>query len=280
MSFFHEPMRPPRRETIGEQVFYRHWQVLMATRPYEDPDLADRTWLDVILYDLFEKTTQRHAVVAASLVVWLGTNCGMELIRRAREERLRDPWADHGAGWLKAWVVYNRRHRGVNHAVRTLEHLLAPAESFSSDGGLKVFPDLSAEDYEVAEHVCAWFGAHPRGVRFIDEAEAEIVALRDAAFFHCGRIEPAVNGQGVVAVWNTPDHSRDREAFCVGGMKLGGWEPLEDGRVKGFLNRLGAATVEREFAGEGEAKAWVQEQALAMLMALSSGQPAKAANSL
>lgn len=270
MQFAHEPMRPPRRETLGEQVFYRRWQALMATRPYEDPDLADRTWLDVILYDLFETVTQRHAVVAASLVVWLGTNCGLDLIRLAADEQRRNPFGCASISWVKAWAAANRRLRGVNHAVRILEHLLAPAQSIATDGALKVFPDLSAEDYEVAEHLCAWFGTH-RGTEFVREAEAEIAALKAAAYFKCGRIEPALNVHGGVAVWNTPDHSRDREMLCVGGMQLGGWEPLGDGQIKGFLNRLAAPQSQRVFVDLGEAKAWVESGATSMLAALGPG---------
>ncbi len=270
MSFAHKPLNPPRRETLGEQVFYRRWQALMATKPYEDSDLADRTWLDVILYDLFEKTTQRHAVVAASLVVWLGTNCGLELIRRAREELRRDPCGYAPNAWVKAWAVANRRLRGVNHAVRILEHLLSPADTFDALGALKVFPDLSADDYEVAEHVCAWFGTH-HGEKFIQEAEAELSALRAAAYFKCGRVEPIANELGVVAVWNTPDHSRDREMLCVGGMQIGGWEPLDEGKFRGFLNRPGAEQFARVFVELSEAKGWVEVEALSMLAALGSG---------
>lgn len=269
MSFAHEPMRPPRRETLGEQVFYRRWQALMATHPYDDPDLADRTWLDVILYDLYEKTTQRHAVVAASLVVWLGSNGGLELIMKAGED-LRSTKGCASVSWVRAWSVNNRRLRGVNHAVRTLEHLLSPAENISLDGSLAVFPELSADDYEVAEHLCAWFGSY-HGGKFIREAEEELSVLKAAAHFKCGRIEPIPNDQGVVAVWNTPDHSRDREMLCAGGMQLGGWEPLEDGQIKGFLNRLGAPQSQRIFVDPNEAKAWVEPLALSMLAALGSG---------
>jgi hypothetical protein len=267
-TFCHEPIKPARRETIGEQVFLRHWQALMGSSPSDTSDYAQPTWLEQILYNLYEIITQRHATVAASLITWLGTNYGRSLISAARAHEALAPSTCSEFAWLAAWSVVNRRARGTNSGVRILEHVLAPLDSLSPQGQLLEIPQLSAEDFEVAEHLCMWLGT-PQGKNFIAGAEQELQRLKEAAHYPCGRIEPATGLKGVVAVWNTPDHSRDREELCIGGDTFGGWAPTATGDFEAYVDRSGRRN-SVTFADLDEAKRWVESSVQVFVNRLST----------
>lgn len=170
----HQPMRPPRPNHVGEEVFASAWETLMASPVdhWGDPDGsgAPNSRLAMILHHLPERLIQRHATVAASLVTWFCTNCGGSFIQLARSYastcKLTDPW-------LCAWADENKRRNWLNSGFRTLEHCLAP-EDHMGKGGLARIPELSAMDFEVAEHVVSWFGAH--GAEFLGRCQEKIAA--------------------------------------------------------------------------------------------------------
>jgi hypothetical protein len=163
----HKPLRPPRKETIGEMVFSSMWETLMQRE-----DGFDSTYqIEHILSSYPSIIEQRQATVLASVVCWLGTNCGRSFLQQASTvaEMIK---ARCGEQYLVTWAIENSRQGFINHGVRTLESCL----SSGIVSGRWVIPDLTADDYEVAEHLMRWLGSRD-GQDFITNCEQEIERL-------------------------------------------------------------------------------------------------------
>ncbi|HEK3717307.1 TPA: hypothetical protein ACKRQV_000033 [Pseudomonas aeruginosa] len=266
MHFAHEPIRPVRLEVLGELVYVSEWQALMSQQPHRLLNEDERTWLDVILHDMDIHITQRHASVAASLVRWFGTNCGLAFLEVGKRAVLAQPRLPTMA-WVGAWAVENYRHHGINSGFRTLEHILAGNDDLDSRGDLARIPALSPDDYEVAEKVCAWLGTY-EGERYLERCEDRINLLRAAAKADAGRIIPSSAIPG--AVWVTPFARRDCEELCLGGQALGGWKVLDNGEHYAFVNKLGGVAVEETQADMGSARAWVEAHAAPVVRVLAA----------
>jgi hypothetical protein len=176
----HEPMRPPRRCHIGENVYADRWRELMAQVPedadYDTPEAVAH--LREILSPMWYEIGQREATVAASFICWLGTNCGRCFLGQARKRR-----ADKvRQSTLTVWTEENYRHTGINHGIRTIEYLLAPPHTIkntaitSPEKPLTELPDISLRDAEVIEHICEWLDTE-KGMAFVMRCEREILRL-------------------------------------------------------------------------------------------------------
>lgn len=172
-EFLHEPTRPPRRGTAGEVIFSEEWRRLMASPPQRLVDFSSEDANHLthdILHDLPVRATQRHATIMASLVCWFGTNCGRAFIHEARRAAEADTHVERA--WLGAWAWENVRQSGINGGVRILEAVMAP----TWPGPL---PELSVEDYEVADCLVRWLATHGRAFlgrcesRLMDQLEGE-----------------------------------------------------------------------------------------------------------
>lgn len=179
----HKPIQPPRPTFIGECVYASMWEALMTrTVPEQHSGHEDEEPIWDVLGEMDRPITQRHANVVASVVCWLGTNCGNAMLRNAERKRDVDHWHRYDC-YLLAWTIENRRSRGVNSGIRVIEYLLAPAETVrknavSIDLPLTVLPVLSAEDLEAADQLMRWL-AEKDGQAFIRQCEAEIKRLLD-----------------------------------------------------------------------------------------------------
>lgn len=259
MQIIHDPIRPVRPEVLGELVFVEQWKKLMSSKPERLDEDDDRTWLEVILRDMGVEVTQRHATVAASVVCWFGTNCGASFLMTGKQAAAlntrRAPMA-----WIGAWAQENHRILGVSGGYRTLEHILADDSDRTTQGlvGLWRTPDLSADDFEVAEHLCAWLGSF-EGEQFLGRCEQRIDQFRNAANGNAGRIIPCEAIPN--AVWVTPFFCRDSEALMIAGKVLGGWKKHSDNELQVFANDLDKASKHSVQADPGSARAWVEGQA-------------------
>jgi len=261
MQLIHDPVHPVRPEVLGEVVFVSQWQALMLETPPRLSHDEDRTWLEVILRDMSVEVTQRHATVAASLVRWFGTNCGLAFLQKGKQAAEREPFIPfYSMAWLKTWAEENHRIHGLNSGVRTLEHVLASAEDYDR-GELRRIPKLTVEDYEAAEHLCAWLGT-VKGVEFVQRCEDRMAILRAAAKHHGGRIIPCETIPA--AVWNTPFNSRDSEELCIGGRALGGWKKL-DSDYHAFMHGLDRPGEEVNFSDINSARTWVEVRSAKLL---------------
>jgi hypothetical protein len=157
----HKPLPPyPRASFIGETVYAEEWAKLMQERgTYSTPNskLVD------ILSSHPTPLTQRQATICATVMCWLGTNCGQAVILGAR--RLIEKAKEHPApAFVMSWANQNRRIYGINHSYTALEHLLAPPDHYGKDyigiGGRTLIrrPELTVDDYEVVEHLMYWLG--------------------------------------------------------------------------------------------------------------------------
>lgn len=173
----HEPIRPPRAKRIGEEVFAASWRELMQKPLPFDEYEAPNKWLSEILHKVPEPLCQRHADAAASLICWLGTNCGLSFIDQAKRIEAKLPGYGSVQAWRFAWASKNCRSPGCNHGFRTIEFLLAPEDHYGNNGmygyGLLRAPELSVIDYEVMDCVVEWL-AMGEGREFIADCEREI----------------------------------------------------------------------------------------------------------
>jgi hypothetical protein len=163
--FEHKPVRPPREGHLGENVFYRNWLKQMTANDSLD-DHANQQFVDV-LGGYAHRLSERTATVAATFITWLGTNLGNAYRCDAKrlvavQEKAR---FDHSDAYLWAWASTNLRRSGSGAGLRQLE---------ASMGGYEKDPPLlSAEDYEVADHLAFWLGTDD-GQAFLERCEAEI----------------------------------------------------------------------------------------------------------
>jgi hypothetical protein len=167
----HSPLYPPRNKHTGEIVFTEKWKEWMSKRGnlIDDDGSSNFMLQTVIGYMAGTQLVQRHATVAASVIKWFGTNCGLAFIDEAK--RLEASMS-HGHGFLAAWAIDNRRESWLNSGIRTLEHILATDED-RHNGQVRYKPDLSADDCEVAERVVYWLSTE-KGKQFLAECETEI----------------------------------------------------------------------------------------------------------
>jgi hypothetical protein len=179
----HEPLQAPRKNHIGEHVYYERWQELMHRMPSgwsehdDDNPPAEIAMLSSILRDLHcsGEIGQREASVCASFIVWLGCNIGNCLILQS--ERLRE--THRAACVLVAWTLQNRRSIYSNGGYRSIEMILSRDEDWhqASVGipgvhELKQAPELTARDTEIVETLCCWLGEAGHG--FVIGCEREI----------------------------------------------------------------------------------------------------------
>ncbi|MDT0618442.1 hypothetical protein RM531_08130 [Salinisphaera sp. P385] len=189
-EFDHTPVRGPRANH-PEAVFHRCWVELMATPPVDpfDDDVGsidpppNARFVSIFEDAVAENLNQRHATVAASMVAWLGTNCGQGLLASAQAlwEQLSivsNP-PPRETVFEMALSEENRRMRIINGGMRLIEHLLAPDDCLCEyNGGVSMSrdPELRFSDYEILAQVMRWVGSE-QGQAFIDHCLGECRSL-------------------------------------------------------------------------------------------------------
>lgn len=183
----HRPIRPPRAGHIGEQVFADRWRALMDRAPHWiDP--GDRGVLGDILANLGGRPRQRDASLAASFIMWLGTNIGQAYLFEAN--RLAKTWPVLGQAYVAQFALENLRLGYVNFGRRLIETLMLTEEQLrqESDFGLlaclrmrAAHVEATAADVEVVEHVAYWLGT-TAGQAMIRGAQAEMKCRQDAVW--------------------------------------------------------------------------------------------------
>lgn len=176
----HRPMRPPRADVLGEVVFTECWAQLMAKPGPALEECSNYQLTTILSSSMPTYVTQRQAIVAATFVNWLGTNCGRAFLAEGNRME-KSVCGRSGHGFLMAWAVENHRQTGINSGFRALEHILA-TDDCRFAGTLARYPSLSADDFEVVEHVIVWLGSAP-GQQFINQCEGEIA--RRMTVKHC-----------------------------------------------------------------------------------------------
>lgn len=182
----HAPMRKPRASFFGESVYAARWVELMAGE-------ARETWrgdfvqpFEDVLGEFDRRSTydlQRCASVLASVVSWLGTNCGQAMLAMARTHIAMGKWGTHDA-YLLSWTLENARHCGINGGIRTLEHLLSPGPIATDmvmemQGFTTKVPELLAGDLEAVDHLMLWL-ATADGQAFMARCDAEVAILKES----------------------------------------------------------------------------------------------------
>ena len=153
----HTPICPPRPCTPGEGIYLSLWQEWTAANP--------REWLAI--FNTNDRIGQRAASVAASYMVFMGCNGG----RGFTHEALRTAEKDHyrERAFLAAWAQENRRSKGINHGLRTIEYVLAAEHPIKRNGigdyiDWEVVPAVTMHDTDIVESMVAWWAGHSAGV--------------------------------------------------------------------------------------------------------------------
>lgn len=173
----HIPLAPPRAGHEGEEIYLRLWQA-WATSPAN----AEALHYMFVHTPYFGELTQRMASVAASFIVWQGTNCGYSMRHRATSiaEGTSLSW-EHAC--LAALAIDNRRSVGVNCTIRVMEAVLAPAHPITEQCGRRdvdwaLVPTITLEDMDVVECLFIWMMCEPAGRALVSKAEALINEAR------------------------------------------------------------------------------------------------------
>lgn len=177
-QFSHKPVRAPRNGFIGEQVFAALWEERMADSAghceFPNEMLAE------VLCSYRPAITQHEATVVASLITWLGTDCGRVFLHEADWLAKANSTVTRSMAYLQEWAVANVRAQGVNNSVRTLEFCLTPASAWKASTGETLsrpteYVELTANDLEAADCVAVWLGG-PHGQEFLTKCRKEIEA--------------------------------------------------------------------------------------------------------
>lgn len=176
-AFQHTPVRPAREGCLGEQVFLKNWQELLAQDNGYHPDFDGPNGMLMHVVSPGDGIlTQRHATVAASLVRWLGTNNGLGFLQQA--DLMCDSLGDREEGYIAEWALENRRSRTTNSGIRVLEAVMMEQRAVKP-------PKLSADDCETMEQVLMWLASEHTvyvvsGQSFLQKCRNDIqVGLRE-----------------------------------------------------------------------------------------------------
>ena len=167
MTIKHVAIRPARN-MIGEQVFARRWLLLME----KENNHTERSNFEWVLASYPYPIDQRAASVAASFIVWLGTNVGGSFLALAKE--FNAVHAARSSAYVAAWAVMNVRSFGHNSYARQIDFLTRTVEELSKD----IFSEVSIRDLEVADQVAFWLGSED-GQNFLNGCAAEISRRKD-----------------------------------------------------------------------------------------------------
>lgn len=169
LDLVHTPIRPPRAGTPGEGIYLQLWQDYMA---------ADPGRLHSILWSTGSSVGQREASVCASYMTFMGCNCGSDFTHAAEQlltlSDLHSYTHSAEGRFLMAWALENRRSRGVNCGIRTIEAMLSKSDAYvatSSDRRVDwdAFADITTADYDTVECMVAWWSGR-------DAAEMRAIA--------------------------------------------------------------------------------------------------------
>ena len=167
----HIPIRRARDKKVhpAEHAYLDVWQEMVV------PPLADSSdeiechegRLGQILPNIRARLTDRHSRVAASFIMWLGTNCGKSIIRT--DLPFYRPRFEHDTCFA-AWARDNLRKSYVNGGFRVSDFL-------TSDDPSKPTVCSDAVEVEIMDHLAAWLDSG-EGQQFIARAEARALEYR------------------------------------------------------------------------------------------------------
>lgn len=187
-SLKHRPYRSPRNFDLGEQAFAEMWQQLMlkeydSSEEEDDVEGLNSYFVDIIfcLRGSFEEVfSQRNATLLASVVTWLGTNCGRSFLHEA--EKYKPQFGT--LSYVVRWSIDNLRLYGLDYNLTILEHVMCDLDTIfriqqqryvrESDN----IPVFSGMDIEAVNASMLWLG-HSNGQQFLKDAQQKIDAIRE-----------------------------------------------------------------------------------------------------
>lgn len=183
----HAPSRPVRPDVIGEVVFMDEWQKLAGRMVLDQNHVIIPFLLNVlrqIVYTSRKQVTQREAMVAASFIKWLGTNCGNCFLEGLLIARKQAPLMGEREACAERWARENIIDQRTG--LRCIQILLANEKGYVPG----ILPGLShvgrhvsysAHDVDVVECVACWLGSDG-GLAFVERCKARIKAHHREAY--------------------------------------------------------------------------------------------------
>lgn len=164
----HIPIAPPRQGHDGEVSFLAAWQ--------QFADRAPDDFEAIFSHRISHRFAQRSASVAASFVMWLGTNAGACLIRSGND--LATKGLSRTYAYVAAWAIDNQRIRWINSGLRSVQYVLAaeyPIEGAGHEVLWSKVPVVTLEDLDVIDALMEWL-ATSQGQTFLVAAQARLDA--------------------------------------------------------------------------------------------------------
>jgi len=135
-------------------LYLAAWQQFATERPLE--------WLRI--FETNGQVRQRAASVAASFMVFMGCSGGACFTARAAKLWKSGAFDNVSSAFVAAWALENRRHRGVNHGLRTIEFMLAREHPIVIEWSRqkvnwKQVPAITMEDNDIIESMVVWWSS-------------------------------------------------------------------------------------------------------------------------
>lgn len=168
----HIPLKPARAGTPGEGIYLQLWQKFATDRPNE--------WRAIFRTN--GPVRQRAASVAASFMVYMGCNGGASFTHEAERRAAAGGFlGSREYAFLAAWAIHNKRDRGINSGLRTIEYMLAREHPIYPDTyrcgrvNWRTVPDVTMEDTDIVESMVRWWASTTAEV-MREQAEALVAA--------------------------------------------------------------------------------------------------------
>lgn len=156
----HDSLIAARKDTPGEGIYLALWQEYVAA----DPGRIVR-----LLYDTLDRLpTQRQASVCATFMKFMGCNCGRSFTCAAERIASEDTTRKRSDAFLMSWALENRRRRGVNSGVRTIEAMLAVdlwtyPEAGAPRLNMQALYAVEPGDYDTVDAMVEWWASQDAG---------------------------------------------------------------------------------------------------------------------
>lgn len=110
--------------------------------------------------------TERDFHVIASLLSWLGSNCGRCFVQEAFQ--YEDKLESLEKGFLLSWADWNKRKSWMNNGCTLIEHLLTPPEHLNSHQEITCVANrhVTIHDVEIINYMTLWFATND-GVEYL-----------------------------------------------------------------------------------------------------------------
>nr|WP_319566223.1 hypothetical protein [uncultured Rhodoferax sp.] len=153
----HRPLAPPRKSISGEVIYLDLWREWATARP--------RDWHAI--FKTNGPVRQRAASVAASFMVFMGSQGGKGFTHTAKIFAKEPCFLSRERAFIAAWAINNMRCVGMNSGLRSSEYMLAaeyPLIDWPRGIDRRKVPNITQDDNDILESMVRWWSTDPAAV--------------------------------------------------------------------------------------------------------------------